>query len=100
MLNNNILIKKISTIINIKDINNKKHNVSEYIRLKLFFYKLANIVLIEREFHIVDNLTVTALIDINIIKSKRITLDFGNNIAIFECYNNTSILIKVYSYNK
>ena len=87
-------------MINIKDINNKKYNVSEYIRLKLFFHRLANIALIEREFYIINNLTIIALIDINIIKSKRITLDFGNDVAIFEYYNNTSILIKVYSYNK
>ena len=100
MLNNNISIKKISTIMNIKDINNKKHNASEYIRLKLFFYESANIALIEREFHIVDNLTTIALIDINIIKSKRITLDFDNNVAIFECCDNTSIFIKVYNYSK
>ena len=100
VLNNNISIKKISTIINIKDINNKKHNASEYIYLKLFFHKLANIALIEREFHIVNNLTIIALIDINIIKLKRITLNFGNNAAIFECYNNTFIFIKVYSYSK
>ena len=100
MLDNNISIKKMSTVINIKGINNKKHNASEYIRLKLFFHKLADIALIEREFHIVDNLTVIALIDINIIKSKRITLDFDNNVAIFGCCDNTSILIKVYSYSK
>ena len=98
MLNNNIFIKKISTVINIKGINNKKYNVSEYIRLKLFFYELADIALIEREFHIVDDLTITVLIDIDIIKLKRITLDFGNNTAIFGYYNNTSISIEVHSY--
>ena len=100
VLNNNIFIKKISTVMNIKGINNKKYNVSEYIRLKLFFYKLADIALIEREFHIVDDLTITVLIDIDIIKLKRITLDFGNNAAIFEYYNNISISIEVHSYSK
>ena len=85
---------------NIKDISNKKYNASEYIRLKLFFYELANIALIEREFHIINNLTVIALININIIKLKRITLDFGNDTAIFEYCDNISISIKVYSYSK
>ena len=99
MLDNNIPIKKIFTIINIKDINNRKHNVSEYIRLKLFFYKLA-IALIEREFHIVNNLTAIAFIDINIIKLKKVSLNFNNDIAIFKCYDNTSIFIKIYSYSK
>ena len=36
-----------STVINFKDINNKKYNVSEYIRIKLYFAELANIILIE-----------------------------------------------------
>ena len=100
MLDNNIPIKKISTIINIKDINNKKYNVSEYIRIKLYFVELASIALIEREFHVIDNLTVTALIDINIIKLKRINLNFNNNIVRFEYYNDVLVPIKVYSYNK
>ena len=100
MLNNNILIKKIPTIMNIKGIDNKKYNVSEYIRIKLYFAELASVALIKQEFHVIDNLTVTALIDINIIKPERISLDFDNDIVRFECCDDVFVSIKVYSYDK
>ena len=89
-----------STVMNIKGINNKKHNVSEYIRIKLYFAGSADVILIEREFHVINNLTVTALIDINIIKLERISLNFGTDIVRFEYYNDVLVSIEVYSYSK
>ena len=71
-----IKIKKISTLIIIKRINNNKYEVSEYIRIKIYFSnKNKIIILIEREFYIIDNLIIKTLIEINIIKSKEIILD-------------------------
>lgn len=89
-----------SIIINIKGIDDKKYNVSKYIRIKLYFIELADMTLIEREFHVVNNLTATTLIDIDIIKLERISLDFNTNVVRFECCNDVSMSIKVYSYSK
>ena len=71
-----IKVKKISTLITIKEINSNKHEVSEYIRIKIYFSNKNKItILIKREFYIIDNLTTKTLIKINIIKSKDIILD-------------------------
>ena len=71
-----IEIKKISILITIKEINNNKYEVNEYIKIKIYFFnKNKIIILIEREFYIIDNLTAKTLIKINIIKSKEIILD-------------------------
>ena len=53
--------------------------------------------MIRREIHIVDDLFVKALIEINIIKSKTIILDTAKNITIIESYNiqiSMSIIVK------
>ena len=47
VLNNEILIKKIFIIINVKDINKRKYNVNKYIRIKLYFFKSNNVTLIK-----------------------------------------------------
>ena len=44
------------------------------------------IIVIEREFYIVDNLIIKALIDINIIKLKRIVVNLRNNIMKIDTY--------------
>ena len=69
-------IKKISTLITIKEINNNKYEISEYIRIKMYLFDKNKIIaLIEREFYVIDNLIVKTLIEIDIMKSKEIILD-------------------------
>ena len=69
-------IKKISTLIIIKEINSNKYEISEYIRIKIYLFNKNKIItLIRREFYIIDNLIVKTLIEINIIKLKEIILD-------------------------
>ena len=75
MLENHSTIKnkKIFILIIIKEINSNKY---EIIKIKIYlFNKNKIIILIEREFYIIDNLTIKTLIEINIIKSKEIILD-------------------------
>ena len=82
-----IKIKKISTLITIKEINNNKYEISEYIKIKIYLSnKNKIIVLIEREFYIIDNLTTKTLIEIDIIKSKEIVLDLQANIIRIDIY--------------
>ena len=56
----------------IKGININMHNFSEYVKLQIYLPDKNGIAKIEKEFYIVDNLAVKALININIMKSKNI----------------------------
>ena len=60
------------------------HNVSEYVRLQMYLSDKNDIVKIEKEFHIVDNLAVKTLVDIDIIKSKNMILDIKKNVIIID----------------
>lgn len=44
------------------------------------------VALIRREIHIIDNLSIKALIEINIMKPKDIILDISRNLAIIDFY--------------
>ena len=91
-------IKKISTLITIKGINSNKHEASEYIRIKIYLFdKNGIIVLIEREFYIIDNLIAKALIGIDIIKSKEIILDLQIDVIRIDFYQDLEVLIVVAS---
>ena len=100
VLDNNIPIKKMPTVMNVKGIGDRKHDASEYVRIKLHFFGPDGIALIEREFHVVDDLTATALIGIDIIKPEGICLDFGKDVAKFGCCDNLAIPIEVHSHGK
>ena len=82
----NVEIKRISILIIIKNIESRKYNISEYIKLKIYLLNKNEIIVIERKFYIVDNLIVKALIDINIIKLERIIVDLRNNLIKIDVY--------------
>ena len=82
----NAKIKRISILIIVKDIENRKYNINKYIKLKIYFLDKNDIVIIERELYIVDNLIAKALIDINVIKLKRIVIDLKNNLIKIDIY--------------
>ena len=72
-------IKRMSTLMTVKGIGSRKHNASEYVKLKMYLSDKNGTAVIERELHIVDDLTVRALIDIDIMKPERIVVDLGND---------------------
>ena len=82
----NAKIKRISILIIVKNIENRKYNISEYIKLKIYLLDKNEIVVIERKLHIVDNLIAKALIDINVIKLERIVIDLENNLIKIDEY--------------
>ena len=88
----NIVIKKMSTFITIKDIDVNMHNVNEYIRLQIYLSNKNDIIKIKREFYIVDDFVIKALIDIDIIKSENMILDIKKNVIIIDSYKNIQIL--------
>ena len=52
-------------------------------------------IIIERKLYIIDNFIIKALININIIKSKRIIINLDNDIIKVNVYNNIKIFIVV-----
>ena len=86
-----IVIKKMSTPITIKGIDVNMHNVNEYIRLQMYLSDKNDITKIKREFHIVDDLAIKTLIDIDIIKPKNMILDIKKDVIIIDSYKNIQI---------
>ena len=89
------LIKKISISITIKGIGDKKYNVSEYVRLKMWLLGGTATTLIERELYIINNLTIKALINIDIIKLKEITINLEKDIIKINTYKGLKIPVIV-----
>ena len=52
----------------------------------MYLFDKNDIIKIKKKFHIVDDLAVKALIDIDIIKSKDIILDIGKDVIIIDLY--------------
>ena len=75
----------------IRDINVDIYNINEYIKLQIYLFNKNDIIKIKKEFYIVDDLAIKALVDINIIKSKDIILDIEKNVIIIDLYKNTQI---------
>ena len=67
------------------------YNVNEYIKLQICLFDKNNRIKIKREFYIVDDLVIKALIDINIMKLKNIILDIEKNVIIIDLYKNIQI---------
>ena len=82
-------IKKMPTPMTVKGIGTKRHEASEYVRIKMYLPgKNGDFALIEREFHVVDNLTAKALIGIAIMKPEGIILDLQNDMMkVGSCQN-------------
>ena len=67
------------------------YNANEYIRLQIYLFDKNGIAKIKREFYIVDDLAIKALVDINIMKSKDMILDIKKNFIIIDSYKNIQI---------
>ena len=75
----------------IRDINVNMYNANEYVKLQMYLSDKNNIIRVKREFYIVDDLVIKALIDINIIKSEDMILDIEKNVIIIDLYKNIQI---------
>ena len=74
-------------LIIIKNINNKKHNVNEYIKIKIYLSNKNDVIaLIKRKLYIVDNLIIKTFIEIDIIKFKNIVFNLEYNIIKINVY--------------
>ena len=73
-------VKKMPTPMIVTGISDRKYDVSEYIRIPLYVPTPSGIAMINRELHIVDNLTALALIGIDILDPERAILDFDKKV--------------------
>ena len=87
-------IKKMFISMIVKGIDNKKHSVSEYVKIKIYLSnKNGVIALIKRELYIVDDLIIKAFIEIDIIKLKDIVLNLKHDIIRIDAYQNHEVPI-------
>ena len=75
----------------VKNIDVNMYNVNEYIRLQMYLSDKNGIARIKREFYIVDDLTVKALIGIDIMKPEDMILDIKKNVIIIGLCKNIQI---------
>ena len=86
-----IVIKKMLTLMTVRGIDVNMHNVSEYVRLQMYLFNKNGITRVEREFYIVDDLAVKALVGIDIMKSEGMILDIEKNVMIIGLCKNIQI---------
>ena len=73
--------------IKVSNIDIKEYNICEYAIISIYMPSNNDkVILIYREIYIINNLSIKALIKINIIKSKNIILDIFKNLTIIELY--------------
>jgi hypothetical protein len=80
-------IKRIEFNLKVREIEFKTHDTFEYCSLNLFFRKKfkkeSRIAHIQREFHLIDDLDVNVLIEIDIMRSEKCILNFKIKIMTF-----------------
>lgn len=99
-----IEIKRTSSKLKMKEIDSKTHDIFEYCVLNLYFRDLSidqsKITHIREEFHLVNDLDVNILIEINIISSKKCILNFKSKSMIFLFCDNIQVFITIIHTNQ
>ena len=77
-------IEKIPIPITIRGISDNKYNASEFTKVPIILEgvdttRRARTAVISREFYIVDDLSAKVLISVDILKPKRIVINFSDN---------------------
>ena len=83
------------TLINMQDIDDKHHDARKYVKLKMYFASSNNYVCIERELHIVNNLSVKIFIDVNIMISEKMNISIKCGTIIINACENMIVLISI-----
>ena len=83
--------------INVWDINDKHHNAKKYVKLKMYFALNKNYMCIKRKLHIIDNLLIKILINMNIMIFLKMNINIKHETIIINVCENmiVSISIKV-----
>ena len=81
------LIEKILIPIIIRGIGDKKYDTSKFTKIPIFFKSFnGKVTLVEYKFYIINNLLAKVLIIIDILKPKRIVINFGDNLTKIRSY--------------
>jgi hypothetical protein len=95
----NVDIRRTSFRLEVRDIESKTHDTSKYFVLDLYFHdhsrNESRIAHIRKEFHLVNDLNVNMLIDINILRFEKCIMNFKRKIMIFFVYENTKVSITI-----
>ena len=95
-----VTIHKTKQSIRIHDIDDKLHDNSKYTKLNFYVVDtLSNqssiIIHFRREIHLVNDLRIHALFDVDILKFEQVILDMNKRIIIFFACNNLTIFMKL-----
>ena len=93
-------ITRMPTPMTVKGIGESKHDASEYAKVRMFLKGEVDTgnpatAMIEREFHIVDDLAAKALIGIDILKPERVAIDLNDDSMKIGSCSNLKVPIKV-----
>lgn len=87
----NIQIRKILTVLNIRDLEIYKHDSNKYAIIDFYLDNLKNEIsattYFHREVHLIDNFKVNVLIKINILDSKEFSLDLSTKTVFIKSCN-------------
>lgn len=90
-------IKRMPTPMNVRGLGDKRHDASEYTKLEMYSPGDKGTAVIERELHIVDNLSADVLIGVDILKPEGMVIDLDQNILTIRSCEGLSVPINVSS---
>jgi hypothetical protein len=100
----NVNVKITSFKIQIRDIDSKTHDTSKYCLLDLYFRenfkKNSRMTHIKEEFHLINDLNVNMLIDVDILNFEECILNFKRKTMIFFVCENTKMSITILRTNQ
>ena len=93
-----INIRKLILSLLIRNINNKIIKINEYVINYLYIddiiiFEKAIIIYISIEIHLIDELKINMFIDVNVLKSQKMILNFEHNIFVINNYQKIKIVI-------
>ena len=88
-------MKQILILINMQNIDNKYHNIKKYVKLKMYFALNKNYICIKKKLHIINNLLIKILINVNIMIFKKMNINIKHEIIIINACENMIILISI-----
>ena len=95
----NILVKPMSFLIRVHELRSKIHSCSDFILLDLYLNSKVDSQVksahIYHEVHVIDNLNVKLLLDLNILKSEEIIIDLKKKCLIIHSCQDLKISIRI-----
>ena len=90
-----IAVKKMPTPMTVKGIGDRRHEASEYVKIDMYLPGKEKRALIQRELHIVDNLSAKALIGIDIMKPEAMIINLSRDVMTIGACNDLEVPIVV-----